>query len=271
MSKKPLKRELKKIPLHEHLTELRSRLLWYLASLLSGTALGLLIYPRLLEILVKPINQTLYYSSPAGGLNIILQTGFFFGFLVSLPILVYHILRFVEPAFPGKPKIFLKFILFAGLFMIIGTLFAYFVSLPASLYFLNKFGSDEIKPLISTDQYISFVVRYILGFGLFFQMPVIAIFINKIVKLNVKALLKYQKWVILGSFIIAAVLTPTPDFFNQTIMALPIIALFYLSLLFVYISNHKRLPKIYLNFKYISHRMRIWKRFFKRKWTERNS
>jgi sec-independent protein translocase protein TatC len=121
--------------------------------------------------------------------------------------------------------------------MILGMLFAYFVSLPAALKFLGGFSSGEIKSLISTNEYFSFVTGYLIGFGLLFQLPLIMVFINKIVRLDFKKLMKLERWVILVAFIIAAILTPTPDFVNQTIMAVPIILLYQISALMIWFIN----------------------------------
>lgn len=227
-------------PFIKHLTELRERLFWYLGSLLLASLVGFLLNRELLDILTRPIDQPLYYSTPTGGLDVIIGTGFFFGFLISLPVLVYQILRFLEPAFPGRPQAIFKFLVFSGIFMILGVAFAYFVSLPTALYFLTKFGSEEIRPLLSTSSYFSFVSRYLLGFGLFFQLPIVMLFINKIRPLKVKSLLKQEKWVVLGSVILAAVLTPTPDIFNQILMALPIIVLYQLGVGLVFLTNKYR-------------------------------
>jgi len=234
-------RRAEKEPFIKHLTELRERLFWYLGSLLLASLVGFLLNRELLDILTRPIDQPLYYSTPTGGLDVIIGTGFFFGFLVSLPVLVYEVLRFVEPAFPGRPQAIFKFLVFSGIFMILGVAFAYFVSLPTALYFLTKFGSEEIRPLLSTSAYFSFVGRYLLGFGLFFQLPIAMLFINKIRPLKVKSLLKQEKRVILGGVIVAAVLTPTPDVFNQILMALPIIILYQFSILLVVFARKVKL------------------------------
>jgi sec-independent protein translocase protein TatC len=123
----------------------------------------------------------------------------------------------------------------------VGVVFAYFVSLPAALYFLSSFGSEEMASLISTTEYFSFVSRYMLGFGLLFQLPLIMILVNSVYQLKIRTLFKYQKWVILVSFILAAILTPTPDVFNQLIMALPIILLYQVSLGVIWLThNHKK-------------------------------
>ncbi len=225
----------------DHLSELRSRLMAYFFLLLVGIGLGYVIYPKILNLLLKPINQPLFYTSPAGGLELSLQIAIFFGFLVSLPFLIYQLIRFIEPAISKKhTKLINLALIVSSFFLIMGILFAYYVSLPAALYFLAKFSNDQIQSLISTKEYLSFVIRYTLGFGLVFQLPLVMVVINFIHPISLKKLFQQEKIVILVSFILAAILTPTPDIFNQLVMAVPMILLYQLSIFLVWLINRKK-------------------------------
>ncbi|WP_119071995.1 twin-arginine translocase subunit TatC [Aggregatilinea lenta] len=239
--KKPPKVQVKQ-PFLFHLQELRDRLLWYLASFAIASAIGYSIHSSIISFLTKPLGQTLYYSSPAGAFDFVLTISLFFGFLASLPVLIYHVLRFVEPAIPKNTKLGVaKFLAASCLLVVVGVVFAYFVSLPAALYFLSSFGSEEMASLISTSEYFSFVSRYMLGFGLLFQLPLVMVLVNSFYKLKIRTLFRYQKWVVLVSFILAAILTPTPDVFNQLIMAVPIILLYQVSIFVIWLINkHKK-------------------------------
>ena len=127
--------------------------------------------------------------------------------------------------------------------MILGMAFAYFISLPASLHFLSTFNSGQVKSLISTDEYFSFVTHYLLGFAILFQLPLVMIFINQIAPLKFSRLWSFERWVILISFILAAIITPTPDWVNQTIMAIPLIILYQISAIIVVLINKRRVVK----------------------------
>jgi len=235
--KKP-KVKASKVPFFTHVAELRSGLYSYLLLLIISSIVGYLLQDKILKILLTPLNQPLYYTSPAGGFNFTIKLAIFFGFVVSLPFLVFQVLRFVEPAIPSEARFSVMSLLVStSVLMLLGILFAYFVSLPAALHFLSKFSSGEVKSLISTSEYFSFVTRYLVGFGLLFQLPLIMIFINKIIRLKFSQLIGLERWVILVAFIVAAILTPTPDFLNQTIMAVPIILLYQLSVLIVWFAN----------------------------------
>lgn len=224
----------------EHLRELRSRLLSCVFFLVCGTAVGYFWYENLLDILVKPLGQPVFYSSPAGGFDFILKLSLLFGFALSIPVLVYHAFQFIEPVVPQRaPKKTFLVLVSSGALLIMGVLFAYYVSLPAALYFLSSFTTEGVHALISANEYFSFVTRYLLGFGLLFQLPLVLLVINSVQQVPTKTLLRLEKWVLLLSFVVAAVLTPTPDVFNQLLMAVPLIILYQLSVVLVWLVNSR--------------------------------
>lgn len=230
-------------PFRDHLQELRSRILVTLGFLVAGSIVGYFLHDQVLSLLVSPLSKPLYYSSPAGGFDFTLKLSVFFGLIVSIPVLVYQTLQFLEPAFSRKLKHSLLTILAAScLLLLIGMAFAYFISLPAALYFLDTFSTEEVHSLISTTEYFSFVSRYLFGFGLLFQLPLVLLTANKLQPIPIKSLLKQEKWVVLASFIVAAVLTPTPDIFNQSLMAGPLIVLYQLSIGLIWLVNQRERP-----------------------------
>lgn len=223
-----------------HLTELRSRLIWYLVSVAVGASAGFYFKDQILDFLIRPLNQPLYYASPAGGLDFTLKLCLFFGVIISLPMLVFQILKFCEPVISRKSKIILlNFLIWSSILFLLGINFAYFISIPASLQFLSTFGDGQLHSLISTNEYLSFISIYLMGFGLVFQLPLILLFINYLTPLSPKKLFGYQRILIVTSFIITAIITPTPDMINQSLMAIPIIALYQVSIGLVWIANRR--------------------------------
>lgn len=230
----------KTLPFSSHLNELRNRLLLILGFLLLGTIVGYFLHDHILILLVRPLDKPLYYSSPAGGLDFTLRLSFLFGLIASVPILVHQLLEFARPALPLNFKRRLKAVLLASCLLVFaGMAFAYFVSLPAALYFLDTFSNSDVHSLISTTEYFSFVSRYILGFSFLFQLPLVMLVINKIQVIPLKTLMHYQKWVVLSSFVVAAILTPTPDVFNQLLMAIPLILLYQVSVALIWLVNRR--------------------------------
>ncbi|MCB9813259.1 MAG: twin-arginine translocase subunit TatC [Pseudomonadales bacterium] len=224
----------------DHLSELQNRILIVFLIFVLGSLIGYLIHQDIFNLLIIPLNQPIYYTSPAGGFEFTFQLSLFFGFLLSLPVFVYQTIRFVEPALPQKfPHLLSKILFASNILMLMGISFAYFVSLPAALYFLNTYSTDQIKALISTSEYFSFITRYLMGFGIIFQLPLVLIAVNKVHKIAISSLFSKEKYVVLSAFIFAGILTPTPDIFNQLVMAIPIILLYQISILLVWIMQKK--------------------------------
>ncbi len=227
-------------PFLAHVQELKTRVLWCLLAVAVGSCVGYIYYAPLLALLLKPLHQPLYYSSPAGGFDVLFNVCIGAGLLLAIPVCVYHLFRFISPLLsPNVKRRLPLFIISSSVLMIAGIAFAYGVSIPAALNFLNSFESDQVHSLISAREYFSFLLRYILGFGIVFQLPLVLLLINAGYRLSVRSLLTAGRLVILASFVAAAILSPTPDVVNQSILAIPIIALYYLSVVLIWWVNRR--------------------------------
>lgn len=223
-----------------HLKDLRQRLLWVGLYLALGSTVGFIFYRPIVQILQRPLHKPLYYFSPIGAVHFIFQIALLYGAIISLPALIYNLVRFIEPAMPklAKPKLF--GIVFASIGLaLVGIAFAYAISLPAALHFFGSFDNQAIQALISADEYFRFVLIYLASFALLFQLPLIILLINRIKPLKPKRLMHYQRIVIAGSFLVSAVLTPTFDVVNQIIYAIPMIALYEVSIGLVWLVNRR--------------------------------
>lgn len=236
--KKP-KEDVKK-PIAHHISELRQRLIWCVLALVAGGIIGYKYQQQIINWLVKPLQQQLFYTSPAGGFDFLIKICLFFGFLVAVPVIVYNFMRYISPALPKSAAFKTSRVIIVSILLALaGIAFAYYVSLPAALHFLSQFTTDQIQSLISAQEYFNFVMIYLAGFALLFQMPLIVAMINKITPLTPMMLMKKQRIVILVSFVIAAILTPTPDPINQALMAFPIIGLYQTSVGVVWQDNKR--------------------------------
>lgn len=219
----------------DHISELRKRFMWVLLFVFIGGGIGYALNDTLMRILQEPLNDSLYYNNPGGAFSFIMKLCVVFGIVVALPALSYHIFAFFGPIIPSKTK--RASVLYISMSVILacaGMLFAYFVSLPASLHFLTTFGNGgDIHALITANEYFNFVLAYVAGFAILFQVPLIITFTNRVTPLPPKKLLGGTRYVIVLSFIAAAIITPTPDPMNQAIMAVPIIALYLFSVCLV--------------------------------------
>ena len=209
-------------PFSEHVRELRRRALYTIATLLLGSVAGFFMHEQIFSIIRRPLNEQLYYTTPTGGFNAIIKVSIMFGAILTVPVLVYHIGKFLSPAFRRRFRA-VRIVLFSTTLAMLGVLFAYYVSLPAAIHFLANIDSKNLQSMITVNEYLGFVTAYLAGFAILFQLPLIMIFLNRIKPQRPGRLMRMQRWVILISFIVAAILTPTPDPFNQLIMAAPII------------------------------------------------
>ena len=225
----------------EHLRELRTRVSWVLLTIGIASVVGYAFYGQLIALLLRPLNKPLYYVSPMGGFNFALQVSLFFGILVAIPVISYHLLRFLAPALPSTvTRLIPRYLLGSFACVLLGVSFGYLVSLPTALRFLSGFGSPDLHSLITADAYLSFVMRYLVSFVLVFQLPVVLVGVNAVHSLRVSALLRYQRHVIVGCFVVAALLSPAPDPVNMLVLTVPLILLFYLSVLLLVIMNRGR-------------------------------
>lgn len=227
----------------EHVHELRRRLMWSLLFVAIGAGIGYALHDKVLQVLQSPLNDSLYYTAPTGAFSFIIKVCVTFGLIVALPVVVYQIFAFFGPLLSSqKRRTIVGYVFMSVLLAGAGITFAYFVSLPAALHFLVNFGGEttDIQALITADEYFSFVLAYIAGFALLFQLPLVISFINKVTPLKPVQLLGGTRYVILGSFVAAAIITPTPDPLNQALMAGPIILLYFLSVIVVMLSNKLR-------------------------------
>jgi sec-independent protein translocase protein TatC len=225
--------------LMDHLEELRNRILVSLVLIIVCSTLVYNFTPQIMDILVKSVGK-LYFTSPAEAFWVKVKLAFFIGLYCALPFLFYQLWKFIELGLrrDEKKHVLPLSIASFGLFTL-GAGFCYFLVIPVAIKFLLSYGSDTLIPLISVSQYLSFIGCLVFAFGGTFQLPLVLMFLARIGIVNVRALTKFRRFAILGSFIIGAALTPTPDMVNQTLLAVPIIVLYELSILLIRIFERK--------------------------------
>lgn len=226
--------------LKKHLHELRNRFFVIAAILLIGMVLGTVFHRNLAQAVVAPLNgQHLIYLNPSGGFDFVFKIALVFGVLLALPAAAYNVYRFIAPLISkaGKRMAFLVTVGSSAL-ALSGALFGYFVAVPNALQFLTNFASDYVQSSLTADSYLGFVTLYILGLAALFQLPLILILINKIKgPLSKQKLWKSQRFVLIGAFVAAAIITPTPDISNQVLLATPIIAVYQIGVVGVLWQN----------------------------------
>lgn len=223
----------------DHLHELRSRLFWLVLLMIAATSASYLIKDQIMAALMSPLGgQRLVYITPIGGFNFIFKVSLYFGIGFILPAIIYHLYRFLEPLMDVRRKKSVVLYCFASFFLAItGACFAYFGSLPAAMHFLTSFDIQNVSAMLTVDSYLAFVVTYVLGFAALFQIPLVLMIINTIKPIPPKKLLGSERYVVLVAFILAAIISPTPDITNQAILAVPIILMYQVGVLCVWTQS----------------------------------
>ncbi len=219
------------LTLIEHLEELRRRIIICLIAVFVCSIVCYFYVDKILFILSRPVNK-LVFLKPTEAFLTKLKLSFYSGFFVSMPVIIYQIWKFVSPGLLPKEKHYIYWIVPTSyLLFITGVLFAFFAVLPVGIKFLLSYATESIQPLISISAYISFVIIFLLVFGIVFQLPLIVLFLTKLGVITPKWLVTNRKYAILVVFILAGILTPGPDVFSQFLMAIPTLLLYELSII----------------------------------------
>lgn len=217
----------------EHLEELRSRLMRAVLAVLVGFGVCIAFGERLFTLLAAPITKllpqgsTLVFTGLPDPFFMHLKVAFFAGIFLVLPFIVYEIWRFVHPGLlEHERRLAVPFIVSAVFLFYAGAAFAYFVVFPAAFKFFLGYQTETLKPMIAIKEYVSLVMLLMLAFGSVFETPIVIVFLGLLGVVDSGILKRGRRYFVVLAFIIAAILTPTPDIINQTLMAVPMF-LFY--------------------------------------------
>jgi sec-independent protein translocase protein TatC len=221
----------------EHLEDLRKRLFYAFVALFIGFVPGWIFAKDLYEILARPVTQ---YLPPGTKLAFTTLTAPFMlymkvAFLASLffmsPFVFLQLWYFVAPGLYQKEKKYaIPFVLMTTFFFSLGALFGYFIVFPWACRFFLTLGRD-FQPVITVDQYFGFALKVLLGISLVFELPTLVFFLAKMGLITARWMVRNFKYAVLLIFVIAAVITPTPDVITQSIVAIPMLVLYGLSIL----------------------------------------
>ncbi len=251
-----------KAPLTEHLGELRNRILVSLVFLIIAFGICFYFSEYIFHLLTSPLHSTLEFSiespyvsmipsknpdinlvflAPAEALWMHIKISFISAFIISSPLVFFETWRFIAPGLmEHERKYALPFVLTTTVLFSAGALFCFIIILPFAMNFLLTYKTENLQPMISVGKYIDFCLKFILSFGAIFELPVVVVFLTKMGIVTTEFLAANRKYAVLIAFIVAAVLTPTPDAFNQTLMAIPIIVLYEAGIWASRILNKKK-------------------------------
>lgn len=248
------------MPLMAHLVELRKRLL--VVAFFTGAAFvalfnyseqlfNILVFPLGNELKLVPTSPfihfitkkavSLVFLSPAEGFWMHLKLSMVSAFIVSLPVIFFQLWRFISPGLVEKEKQYLlPFVITATFLFLLGAAFCFMIVLPFAFTFLLGYTSGNLTPMLSVGSYMDFCVKFILAFGAIFELPLILIFLVRFGFVTPVTLAKHRRYAVLAAFIAGAVLTPTPDAFNQVLMSIPIIILYEIGIILSRVIQKKK-------------------------------
>jgi sec-independent protein translocase protein TatC len=230
----------------EHLEDLRKRI-WY-----SFVAIFVVVIPAWIfskdtfKILSKPVTQYLpegtkmAFTSLTAPFMLYMKVAFLTALFVTSPFIFLQIWYFVAPGLYQKEKKYVvPFVTFTTVFFLAGAAFGYFVMFPWACRFFLQLGSD-FTPVITVDTYFGFSLKLLLGIALVFELPTLVFFLSKIGLITSRWMIHNFKYAVLAVFVIAAVITPTPDMITQSILAIPMLALYCLGILIAFFFGKAR-------------------------------
>jgi sec-independent protein translocase protein TatC len=229
-----------RMPLLEHFRELRKRVVRAAAAVLVGSTIGWIFYGKIVNELAKPICNlhpahisglshcgSLYINGVLGPLNLQVSVAFLVGILISAPVWLYQLWAFIAPGLHRREKKYsILFIATATPFFLGGAYLGY-LTLPMAVKTLLGFTPSSLNNLVRFDDYLNFVLKLILVFGGAFELPVLLVALNMAGVLTGKSILKPWRAAIFGIAFFTAAFSPTGDPLTMSILALPLIALYF--------------------------------------------
>lgn len=235
-------------PLLEHLIELRRRLLWSFAALAAAFGVCLYFARPIFAFLVQPLLKAgqgkLIYTDIFEAFFVNVKVAFFAAIMVAFPVMATQLWQFVAPGLYRKEKeALLPFLLMTPVLFLMGAALAYYAAMPIALHFLlgyqGNVGGVQQEALPGVGNYLSFVTKFMFGFGVAFLTPVLLMLMERAGIVTRRQLVSGRRYAIVGATIIAAVLTP-PDIFSQLLLAVPLILLYEFALIAIWFTERRR-------------------------------
>ncbi len=231
----------------EHLGELRKRLFYSVCAVLILFAVCWVFVKPIFAFVSAPIldvlpeNQdSLYVKQITEAFTLYMKVAFFAAIFFASPVIITQIWLFISPGLYKRERIMaIPFILFSTIFFIGGGLFGYYVAFPRLCGFLLGYA-DNFGLIITASEYFSFFTKILLGLGIVFEIPTLIFFLARLGLVSAGFLIRKSKYAVLIIFIVAAVITPTPDIPTQMLFATPMMILYAIGILLAWIFGKKR-------------------------------
>ncbi len=229
----------------EHLDELRTRLIKIIYGLIVGCVIAYIFIQRIFDFFMRPLAQVsgghMQYTQGSEPFMLWMKIGFLAGIFISLPWILWQVWKFIAPGLYSHEKKFaIPFVVLSTTCFLSGSAFCYYVAFPWTWKFFNSFSTDYMVFTPKVDEAFSLYAKMLLGFGLMFQMPTVVFFLARMGVVTGGFLLKYFKYALLIITIIAAVVSPGTDAMSTIIYAVPMLALYMVSIVIAYVFQKRK-------------------------------
>ncbi|MEP6999509.1 MAG: twin-arginine translocase subunit TatC [bacterium] len=241
------------MPFLDHLEELRWRIIWSLGALVVGVvisfALLLTFTAPVLQWLQSPIlpylhGRRLMNTHPGGGFSILMQTALVGGIIIALPVVIYQIWAFLSPALHRHEKrVGVPVIIGAVFLFVCGAALSWYLVLPMTLRFLTGIGDEAFEQMITADEYFGFVISLVLAIGAVFELPILVLLLSTFGLVTPQFLSKFRRHAIVGSFVVAAFITPGDIFVTNMVLTVLLYLLYEVSIGLSYLVYRRREKK----------------------------
>jgi sec-independent protein translocase protein TatC len=235
-----------KMPFLEHLGELRVRIVRSLWALLVGLGIALPFSQRIMDYLARPVQSTgnsLVFLALTEAFWVQMKVAMIVGLFIAAPAILWQVWAFIAPGlYEHERRYAAPFVIIGSVLFIGGGVFSLKVVTPYAIQFLLSYSRPGLTPMISVGSYIDFLLKFTLAFGLVFELPLGITLAARMGLVTARTLARNRKYAILGAFIAGAILTPTPDAFNQALMAGPLIILYEVGIVCARIFGRKAKP-----------------------------
>jgi len=237
--------DLPRMSLLDHLDELRRRIIHSVVAILIAFLVCWFFSPQIFGWLEQPIIQALpegdqlAFTDLAGPFMLYIKVALLAAVFCISPFLMLQVWLFIRPGlYKPERRLALPFVLFSSAFFVLGGYFGYRIAFPMVVRFLLGVG-ENFKQVVTIQTYFSMMTRILLGLALVFQMPMLMFFLSRLGLVTARQLFKWFRWAVLCIFIVAAIITPTPDVATQTVFAVPMILLYLLGVVIAAIFGKK--------------------------------
>lgn len=236
-----------KLPITDHLEELRWRIFKCLLAVSVGFVASYAFSEEIFNFLASPLIEVmpkgshLIYTSLPEAFFTYMKVSFFVGLLMAAPVIFYQLWKFIMPGLYQKERRYVvPFVIVATLFFALGVSFGFFVVFPVGFKFFLGYSNENILAFPSMKEYLGFAMKFLFAFGITFELPVVMFFLAKMGIVNAKGLRKNRKYAVLIVAIAAAILTPGPDVLSQILLGLPLLVLYEISIWVTYLVRKKK-------------------------------